>query len=36
MKKRFVFAIIMGLIATCIISFTLVAVNLGFTNRFLL
>ena len=36
MKKRIVFAIIMGLIATCIISFTLVAVNLGFTDRFFL
>lgn len=35
MKKRFVFAFTMGLLATCIISFVLVAVNLGFGPKIL-
>jgi hypothetical protein len=35
MKKRIAFALIMGLIATCIISFTLVSVNVGYTTSFL-
>jgi hypothetical protein len=35
MKKRLVFAFTMGLFATCIISFVLVAVNLGFGPKFM-
>lgn len=35
MKQRIAFAVIMGFINTCIISFTLVTVNVGFTERFL-
>ncbi len=35
MKKRFVFAFTMGLLATCIIWFVLVAVNLGFGPKIL-
>jgi integral membrane sensor domain MASE1 len=34
-KKRVVFSLIMGLITTGIISFTLVVVNIGFTQLFL-
>jgi hypothetical protein len=30
MKHKIAFALIMGIITTCIISFTLVAVNVGF------
>jgi hypothetical protein len=35
MKPRIAFAVIMGMINTCIISFTLVSVNIGFNDRFL-
>ena len=35
MKQKLVFALIMGLITTAIISFVLVAVNMGFGHRFL-
>jgi hypothetical protein len=35
MKQRIAFALIMGIITTCIISFSLIAINLGFTERFL-
>ena len=35
LKKRMAFALIMGIITTCIISFVLVAVNMGFTTNFL-
>jgi hypothetical protein len=34
MKQKIAFAMIMGVITTCIISFTLVAVNVGFNERF--
>lgn len=33
-KKRITFSLIMGIITTCIISFVLVAVNTGFTDKF--
>ena len=33
--KRIVFALLMGLITTVIISFTIVAINIGFNERFL-
>jgi hypothetical protein len=35
MKNRIAFAMIMGVITTGIISFTLVMVNVGFTDNFL-
>ena len=35
MKKKIVFALLMGLITTGMISFTLIAINLGFSERFL-
>ena len=34
-KKRITFSLVMGIITTCIISFVLVAVNMGFTDKFL-
>jgi len=34
MKQKIAFAMIMGVITTCIISFTLVSVNAGYTERF--
>lgn len=34
-KKKVVFALIMGVITTGIISFSLIAINLGFSNSFL-
>lgn len=34
MKLKIAFALIMGIITTCIISFTLVAVNVGFGPLF--
>ena len=34
-KKRIVFSCIMGVISTGIISFTLIAINIGFTENFL-
>ncbi len=36
MKQKLAFAIIMGMITTAIISFVLIAINIGFGNRFLL
>lgn len=36
MKHRIAFALIMGLITTAIISFVLIAINIGFTERFLI
>lgn len=35
MKQKVAFALIMGIITTCIISFTLVAVNIGFGPSFI-
>ena len=35
MKQKIAFALIMGVITTGIISFTLIAVNIGFGERFL-
>ena len=35
MKRKIAFALIMGIITTCIISFTLVSVNVGFGPLFL-
>jgi hypothetical protein len=35
MKNKIAFALIMGVITTGIISFTLIAVNLGFTEVFM-
>jgi hypothetical protein len=35
MKHKIAFALIMGIITTCIISFTLVAVNVGFGTSFI-
>lgn len=35
LKKKVVFALIMGVITTGIISFSLIAINLGFNDKFL-
>lgn len=35
MKQRIAFALLMGIITTCIISFTLISINVGFTAMFL-
>lgn len=35
MKQRIAFALIMGIITTGIISFSLIAINLGFTPQFI-
>ncbi|MDF2188516.1 DUF2798 domain-containing protein [Paraflavitalea sp. CAU 1676] len=35
MKHKLTFALIMGMITTAIISFTLIALNLGFSEKFL-
>ena len=35
MKHKIAFAMIMGIITTCIISFTLVSINVGFNSNFL-
>jgi len=35
MKNKIVFAFIMGIVTTGIISFTLISVNIGFTEMFL-
>ncbi|MBL7932849.1 MAG: DUF2798 domain-containing protein [Bacteroidia bacterium] len=35
MKQKIAFALIMGIVTTGIISFTLISINLGFTERFL-
>lgn len=35
MKQKIAFALIMGIITTGIISFTLIALNVGFSEKFL-
>jgi uncharacterized protein YaaW (UPF0174 family) len=35
MKNKIAFAMIMGIVTTGIISFTLLSINVGFTDRFL-
>lgn len=35
MKQKIAFALIMGIVTTGIISFTLISVNIGFVERFL-
>lgn len=35
MKQKIVFALLMGVITTGIISFSLITINIGFSNRFL-
>lgn len=35
MKQKIAFALLMGVITTGIISFSLISINLGFTERFL-
>lgn len=35
MKNKIAFALIMGIITTGIISFTLISVNIGYTDKFL-
>jgi hypothetical protein len=35
MKEKIVFALLMGVITTGIISFSLIGINLGFTNNFI-
>jgi hypothetical protein len=35
MKQKIAFALIMGVVTTAVISFTLIAVNIGFTSVFL-
>lgn len=35
MKQKIAFALIMGIITTGIISFTLISINIGFTAKFL-
>jgi hypothetical protein len=35
MKQKIAFALIMGIVTTGVISFTLIAVNIGFTSVFL-
>ena len=35
MKHRIAFAVIMGIITTGIVSFTLIAVNVGFVQKFI-
>ncbi|MBA4852629.1 DUF2798 domain-containing protein [Emticicia sp. BO119] len=35
MKQRIAFALIMGIITTGIISFTLISINIGFVEKFL-
>ncbi|TGD56581.1 DUF2798 domain-containing protein [Flavobacterium humi] len=34
MKQKIAFALIMGIVTTGIISFSLISINLGFTDRF--
>lgn len=34
-KKKIAFAMIMGIVTTCIISFLLISINVGFTENFL-
>ena len=33
-KKKIAFAMIMGIVTTCIISFLLISINVGFTENF--
>jgi hypothetical protein len=35
MKRKIAFALIMGIISTGVISFTLISVNIGFNDKFL-
>lgn len=35
MKKKIAFAMIMGIVTTCIVSFLLIAINVGFKENFL-
>lgn len=35
MKQKIAFALLMGVVTTGIISFSLISINLGFTDRFL-
>jgi len=35
MKNKIAFALIMGVITTGVISFTLISINIGFNDRFL-
>jgi hypothetical protein len=35
MKQKIAFALIMGIVTTGIISFTLISINIGFTEKFL-
>lgn len=35
MKQKIVFALLMGIITTGIISFSLISINVGFSDRFL-
>ncbi|MFL5752772.1 MAG: DUF2798 domain-containing protein [Bacteroidia bacterium] len=35
MKNKIVFALIMGIVTTGIISFTLISINIGFSEKFL-
>ena len=35
MKNKIAFALIMGIVTTGIISFTLISVNIGYTEKFL-
>lgn len=34
MKKKIVFALLMGIVSTCVVSFTLISINIGFTKHF--
>jgi hypothetical protein len=36
LKRKIAFALIMGMVTTGIVSFALIALNLGFSNRFAL
>ena len=36
MKQKLAFALIMGLITTAIISFVIIAINIGFGDRFII
>lgn len=35
MKQRIAFALLMGVVTTCIISFSLIAINVGFGPNFI-
>ena len=36
MKHKLLFALIMGMITTAVISFTLIALNIGFSEKFVI